>query len=69
MKINNVQVGEVNSTGFRIHALQVDDINFDNVNITTTTDTDLILSAGTGALKAVKIDNIAVGETVGSPTN
>ena len=67
MKINNVQVGEVNSTEFGIHALQVDDINFDNVNITTTTDTDLILSpAGTGASKAVKIDNIAVGETVGS---
>ena len=44
MKINNVQVGEVNSTEFGIHALQVDDINFDNVNITATTDTDLILS-------------------------
>ena len=67
LTVNNSQVGLVNATEFSIHALQVDDINFDNVNITTTTDTDLILSpSGTGSSKAVKIDNILLGETIGS---
>mgnify|MGYP003308334678 CR=1 FL=1 len=64
--INNTNVGEVNNTGLSIHALQVDNINFDNVNITTT-NSDIILSpSGTGASKAVKIDNISIGETVGA---
>ena len=64
--INNTNVGEVNNTGLSIHALQVDNINFDNVNVTTT-NSDIILSpSGTGVSKAVKIDNISIGETVGS---
>lgn len=65
--VNNVSVGTVNSSGITLHGLQVDDINIDGNVISTSTDTDLILApAGTGASKAVKIDNISIGETVGS---
>jgi len=65
--VNNVSVGTVNSSGITLHGLQVDDINIDGSVISTSTDTDLILApAGTGASKAVKIDNISIGETVGS---
>ena len=65
--INNVSVGEVNSSGMTVHGLQVDDINIDGSVISTPTDTDLVFApAGTGSSKAVKIDNISIGETVGS---
>ena len=65
--VNNVSVGTVSSTGIAVHGLQVDDINIDGSIISTSTDTDLILApAGTGSSKAVKIDNISIGETVGS---
>ena len=65
--VNNVSVGTVSSTGITVHGLQVDDINIDGSIISTPTDTDLILApAGTVSSKAVKIDNISIGETVGS---
>ena len=65
--VNNVSVSTVNSSGITLHGLQVDDINIDGNVISTSTDTDLILApAGTGASKAVKIDNISIGETVGT---
>lgn len=65
--INNVSVGTVNSSGITVHGLQVDNINIDGSVISTATDTDLILApAGTVSSKAVKIDNISIGETVGS---
>ena len=65
--INNTSVGTVNASGITIHGLQVDDINIDGSVISTSTDTDLVFApAGTGASKAVKIDNISIGETIGN---
>ena len=65
--INNTSVGAVNASGITIHGLQVDDINIDGSVISTSTDTDLVFApAGTGASKAVKIDNISIGETIGN---
>ena len=67
LTVNNTSVSTVDASGITVHGLQVDDINIDGSVISTSTDTDFVLApAGTGSSKAIKIDNISVGETVGT---
>ena len=65
--VNNSSVATVASTGITLNGLQVDSININGSIISTATDTDLILEpAGTAASKAIKIDNVSLGETIGN---
>ena len=67
LTVNNASVGTVASTGITLNALQVDNININGSLISTTTDTNLVFApAGTSENKSVKIDNIYIGETVGT---
>ena len=67
LTVNNTVIGTVAATGITVHGLQVDNINVDGSIISTATDTDLILApAGNVSNKSVKIDNLFIGETVGT---
>ena len=67
LTVNNNSVGTVASTGITLNALQVDNININGNIISTATDTNLVFApAGTSANKSVKIDNLYIGETVGT---
>jgi len=67
LTVNNTVIGTVTATGITVHGLQVDNINVDGSIISTATDTDLILApAGNVSNKSVKIDNLFIGETVGT---